>query len=177
MEIVTDRLILREWRHSDAESLFKFASDARVGPIAGWPPHKSIEESAAIIRDIFMQPGVFAVTLKGDDTAVGCIGVLCGGDSNFSIPDNEGEISYWLGVPYWGKGLTTEAVEALIRYSFETLRLKRLWCGYFDGNERSWRVQQKSGFRHHHTCPPQYYALIGETRIEHVTCLEKNSSD
>ena len=45
----TERLILRSWRESDAEALFKYASDPDVGPRAGWPPHKSVEESSAWI--------------------------------------------------------------------------------------------------------------------------------
>ena len=49
----TERLILRSWLESDAEALFKYASDPDVGPRAGWPPHKSVEESRAVIRDIF----------------------------------------------------------------------------------------------------------------------------
>ena len=49
----TDRIILRPWRESDAETLFKWASDPDVGPRAGWPPHKSVEESLEIIRTVF----------------------------------------------------------------------------------------------------------------------------
>ena len=46
----TERLILRRWEDSDAEDLFKYASDPDVGPIAGWPPHQSIEESHSGVR-------------------------------------------------------------------------------------------------------------------------------
>ena len=49
----TDRIILRPWRESDAEILFKWASNPDVGPRAGWPPHKSVEESLEIIRTVF----------------------------------------------------------------------------------------------------------------------------
>ena len=49
--IETDRLILRPWLDSDAEALFRYASDPDVGPHAGWPPHKDIEESRRVIRD------------------------------------------------------------------------------------------------------------------------------
>ena len=53
----TDRILLRPWRESDAEALFKYASDPEVGPRAGWPPHKSVEESLEIIRTIFSGEG------------------------------------------------------------------------------------------------------------------------
>ena len=52
--IETDRLILRHWRDSDAETLFKLASDPDIGPVAGWPPHTSVENSLEIIRTVFL---------------------------------------------------------------------------------------------------------------------------
>lgn len=172
-QIVTSRLILRPWRDSDAESLYTYASDPKVGNPAGWNPHSSIEESRQIIRDIFSQPGVFAVTLKEDDTAIGCIGIICGNASNFEIPDNEGEISYWIGIPFWGKGYIPEAMKEIIRYGFEDLSLEKIWCGYFDGNIKSKRVQEKCGFKFHHTKEKEYYPIIDEWRIEHVTALSR----
>ena len=51
--ITTERLILRKWEETDAESLFEYASDPDVGPIAGWPPHRSVEESLDVIRNVF----------------------------------------------------------------------------------------------------------------------------
>ena len=48
----TERILLRYWQESDAEALFKYASDSDVGPRAGWPAHKSVEESREIIRKI-----------------------------------------------------------------------------------------------------------------------------
>ena len=53
MILHTERLILRPWTEADAESLFEYAKDPDVGPIAGWPPHKSIEESRNVIKDVF----------------------------------------------------------------------------------------------------------------------------
>ena len=48
----TERLILRKWKETDAESLFEYAKDPDVGPIAGWPPHNSVEESLDVIRNV-----------------------------------------------------------------------------------------------------------------------------
>ena len=50
----TKRLILRKWKDDDAEELYKYASNPDVGPIAGWPPHKSIEESRDVIKNVFI---------------------------------------------------------------------------------------------------------------------------
>lgn len=171
MDLRTKRLVLRPWQETDAEVLYEYAKDERVGPVAGWPTHKSVEESRKIIRTIFSQEGVFAVTRKEDDQAIGCIGVTRGAKSNFPIPENEGVISYWIGVPFWGQGFIPEAMQELIRYAFEDLKLKCLWCGYFDGNEKSKRAQEKCGFKPHHTCERQYYPLTDDYRIEHVSCL------
>ena len=49
----TERLLLRRWTDADADSLFEYAKNPAVGPIAGWPPHKSIEESKEVIRNVF----------------------------------------------------------------------------------------------------------------------------
>ena len=53
MTITTDRLLLRPWNEADAESLYQYAKDPDVGPIAGWPPHGSVEESREVIRTVF----------------------------------------------------------------------------------------------------------------------------
>ena len=49
----TERLILRKWAETDAESLYEYAKDPDVGPIAGWPPHTSVEESREVIKNVF----------------------------------------------------------------------------------------------------------------------------
>ncbi|MFY9120271.1 MAG: GNAT family protein, partial [Syntrophomonadaceae bacterium] len=80
---------------------------------------------------------------------------------------------YWIGVPFWGQGLIPEAVNELIRYGFEDLNLQKLWCGYFSGNKQSQRVQEKCGFTYHHTKENISWFLMGDIRIEHITCLTK----
>lgn len=173
MILKTDRLILRPWSTDDAESLYKYACDDRVGPIAGWSPHKSVEDSRQIISDVLSAPNIFAVVLKETNEPVGSIGLMVGESSNLPLCSNEAEIGYWIGVPYWGQGLMPEAVNELIRYAFEDLDIERLWCGYFDGNEKSKRCQEKCGFKYHHTDKDIYWKLMDDIRTEHITCLEK----
>ena len=173
MILTTQRLQLRPWRETDAAALYEYARDPRIGPIAGWPPHRSVEESREIIRTVFADDGVFAVTLRDDDRAIGCIGVQRGAASNLPIPENEGEIGYWIGVPFWGMGLIPEAMREVIRYAFEELGLRSLWCGYFDGNEKSRRAQEKCGFRHHHTEEIPDVLGEGDCRIEHLSILSR----
>ena len=141
MTIETERLLLRPWEAADAEELYKYARDPAVGPIAGWPPHTSVENSREIIRGVLSAPETYAVVLKETGLPVGSIGLMRGRASNIGLPDTEAELGYWIGVPCWGRGLIPEAARALIRRGFETLGLEKIWCGYFDGNEQSRRVQ------------------------------------
>ena len=173
MKLETERLILRPWSFDDAESLYKYASDDRIGPIAGWNTHRSVDDSRQIINDVLSASGVYAVVLKETDEPVGSIGLTIGQKSNLNLPDDEAEIGYWIGVPYWGQGLIPEAMNELIRFAFNDLKLERLWCGYFDGNEKSKRCQEKCGFKYHHTIENLYWELTDDIRTEHVTCLEK----
>ena len=175
MILETKRLILRPWEVSDAQDLYEYAKDPQVGPIAGWPPHTSVENSLEIINGILSKPETYAVVLKGKGHTVGSIGLMIGDASNIGLPDTEGEIGYWVGVPYWGQGIIPEAVKEMIRYAFEELKLEKLWCGYFDGNTKSKRVQEKCGFVYHHTNKDFLWPLMGDIRTEHITCLPKEN--
>lgn len=174
MELSTERLILRPWQESDAESLFEYAKDSAVGPIAGWPIHTSVDNSREIIKNVLSAEGTYAVCKKSDNKAIGSIGLMIGNASNLDLQDDEGEIGYWIGVPFWGQGLIPEACREIIRYGFEDLGLNKLWCGYFDGNENSKRVQEKCGFSYHHTNNGVEWKLINAVHDVHVTCLIKN---
>ena len=173
MILDTKRLILRPWQESDAESLYKYASDPTVGPAAGWPPHTSVENSREIIRDVLSAPETYAVIDRETGCAVGSIGLMIGGASNIGLPETEGEIGYWIGVPYWGQGLIPEAVREMLRYAFEVLQLEKIWCGYFDGNEKSKRVQEKCGFEYQYTKENVLCSMLNELRTEHLTCLTR----
>ena len=173
MILQTERLLLRPWNESDAESLYEYAKDPRVGPVAGWPVHTGVENSREIIRTVLSAPETYAVCLKGDDRPVGCVGLSMGERSNLVLPEDEGEIGYWIGVPFWGQGLIPEAVRELIRRAFAELDLTTLWCGYFDGNEQSRRVQEKCGFRYHHTCRDIHWRAMDDIRTEHITRLTR----
>lgn len=173
MILHTDRLILRSWEEKDAEDLYKYASHPEVGPIAGWPVHTSVENSREVIRDVLSSPDTYAMVLKETGHPVGSIGLMVGEASNLSVPDNEGEIGYWIGVPYWGQGLVPEAVREIMRYGFEDKQLDKIWCGYFEGNTKSKRVQEKCGFHFHHTADNVPCAIEGVFRTEHVNCISK----
>lgn len=163
----TERLILRPWEISDAKDLFKGASDENVGPIAGWPPHKSIEESRDVIKKVLCGKECYAVCDKKSGAAIGCIELKLNGHTDMTNRDDECEMGFWISKNYWGRGLIPEAARELLRRAFEDLGMRTVWCGYYDGNEKSKRAQEKIGFAFHHTCEEVEVPLLGETRIEH----------
>lgn len=165
--IETVRLILRPWQESDAEILYQYASDPDIGPIAGWPPHTSVENSLEIIRTVFAAPETYAVVLKATGEPVGCCGIMLANSLHSpEIKQGEAEIGYWIGKPYWGQGLIPEAVGALLSRCFNELGLDAVWCGYYDGNTKSKRVCEKIGFTYHHTTG-DIISPLGNKRTEH----------
>ncbi|MBO4268215.1 MAG: GNAT family N-acetyltransferase [Bacteroidaceae bacterium] len=142
----TERIVLRPWCESDAEALFRYASDPDVGPRAGWPPHKSVEESLEIIRTVFNTDTMWAVVWKETGEAIGCAGYLPASHSNLAIAETECEVGYWIARPYWGKGICTEALRLVIDYCFSEKGFTVLWGDYFPENPASGRVMAKCGF-------------------------------
>ncbi len=169
----TKRLILRQWEESDARDLYAFAKDESIGLNAGWAPHTSVKYSRGIIRNALSAPETYAICLREDERAIGSIGIMNRERSNIKLGDNEAEIGYWIGVPFQGKGLVTEALQEIVRHAFLDLDLSVLWCGYFDGNEKSKRVQEKCGFRYDHTEEDKYWEAIDATKTEHISRLTR----
>ena len=75
MILETKRLILRPWQETDVKECYQYASDPRVGPIAGWPVHTSAENSRQVIRDVLMVPETYAIVLKETGRPIGSIGL------------------------------------------------------------------------------------------------------
>ena len=142
----TDRIMLRPWRESDAKALFKYASDPELGPRAGWPPHKSVEESLMVIRTLFCGEGMWAVVWKETGEPIGCVGYLPSTSSNLKIETDQAEVGYWIARPYWGKGICTEALGLVMDHCFGEKGFSTLWGTYFPSNPASGRVMEKCGF-------------------------------
>ena len=170
MILQTKRLILRPWSENDAEELYKYASDPEVGPPAGWPPHTSAYNSREIIRTVLSAPETYAVCLKENGKPIGSVGLH---RNDLAERDDEYELGYWIGKPFWGQGLIPEASRELLRYAFEDLGMNRIWCGYYDGNEKSLRVQEKLGFVFHHTTEGLEVKLLNEIRTGHSNLMTK----
>ena len=175
LPLVTERLILRPWQGSDAEALYEYARDPQIGPAAGWPVHTDIENSREILAKVLCVPETYAVCRKTDGKAIGSIGLKTGSSTDMTDRSDECELGYWLGKPHWGQGIIPEAAEELLRHAFQELGMRSVWCGYYDGNEKSHRVQEKLGFVYHHTTQDLELPLLGERRTGHSSLLTKKA--
>ncbi len=169
----TERLILRRWEDSDAEDLYRYASDPDVGPIAGWPAHQSLDESRDVIKNVFNGKEAYAVCLKEDGKAIGAIELKLNGHTDMTDRDDECELGYWLGKPFWGQGIMPEAVKEMLRHAFLDLGMQKVWCGYYEGNIKSKRVQEKCGFVYQWRSENMDVPLMNEKRTGHVSLIRK----
>ena len=146
MSIFSDRLLLRLFTDADAEALFALASDPDVGPRAGWKPHQSVEESRQIIRTVFHNATTWAIVLRETHQLVGAIGY--GPSCDCSLPALPGEptVGYWVGKPFWNRGICTEALRLMIHHVRSTTASTSLISGHFVDNPASGKVMEKCGF-------------------------------
>lgn len=167
IELLTDRLLLRGVRTSDAEDFFTYASVEGVGENAGWPPHESIESTKEVIRSFQEKNEVFAICLQDTGRMIGSLGVHGSwANEDPELKDQKIlEIGYVLSKEYWGHGFMPEAVNRVIDYLFEEVGLDAISIGHFDFNDQSRRVIEKVGFRFYED--GEYYSKA----------LEKNFSE
>ena len=125
-----------------------------------------------IIKNVLAVPETYAIVLKATGEPVGSIGLHLASDL---AKEGEPELGYWIGVPFWGRGLVPEAATALLCHAFFDCGYKQVWCGYYEGNERSHRVQQKLGFVYQWTTDDVPVPQLNETRRGHVSLLTKEN--
>ena len=167
--IESENLLLRPWKKEDAECLYHFAKNPKIGPIAGWPPHESIEDSLSVIDTVFSKDETYAIVK--DDVPIGSIAILTGSDANHDWGDASGELGYWIAEDYWGNGFAFEASEALLKHAFHDLNLDIIYATYRIENSQSKRVLEKLGFKYCDLMNNTNYN--GETFIEVAMYLKK----
>lgn len=144
--IQTERLILREISILDAVDMYEYSKDPLVGPLAGWAPHRSIDESLGVIG-MFLdakkrgEPGVYAIVLKSANKMIGTIELYN------HVPSYKAELGYSIASKYWGQGYATEAAKAVVDVGFKILKLKRIEASTYVDNYQSQRVCEKVGFQ------------------------------
>jgi len=173
MILNTERLVLRPWEEADAEECFKYAVDPEIGSPCGWPAHTSVEDSRNVIKNVLNGPECYAICLKENGKPIGSIELMLHEKSIKTQGDNECELGYWLGKPYWGKGIIPEAAKELLRRAFEDLGKEKVWCGYYEGNEKSKRVQEKLGFTYYGRDENVHLSLLNEDRNMIINLMTK----
>ena len=171
--ISSPRLLFREWREEDKEELFAAASDREIGPMAGWQPHRSVEESLSVIRNILSDENTFAIIEKESGKIVGSTGLFTPQEKTIEKGKDEIEVGYWISRDRWGMGYATETAKRMLEYAFETLKMEKVWCGAFVGNTRSIRVQEKCLFVYSHE-EDVYVSPLDEYRTERFSYIVRD---
>ena len=148
-KIYTVRLILRPFRDGDAEAIYQnWASDCRVSKYCRWHSNKNIKETEAFLKMCVDAEYSWAITLKGSDEPIGNIDLV--GTNSDGVP----EIGYVLSYEYWGMGIMTEAVKAVIDELF-LLGFDKIGACHCSDNPASGKVMEKCGMKYVRNCMTQ----------------------
>ncbi|CUX26770.1 GNAT family N-acetyltransferase [Clostridium sp. C105KSO13] len=178
-EIETERLLLRKFIMSDARSMYEnWASDKEVTKYLTWPSHKDLEISTAIIKewvDSYKECDFYqwAIILKEEsDFPIGSIGVTHI-DERVSVA----QVGYCIGRKWWHKGITTEALSAIIEFLFDSVDIQRIEARHDPENTNSGAVMKKAGMMYEGTlrksgwnnqgiCDACYYSILKSEFLE-----------
>ncbi len=147
-KIETERLILREAKMSDAETITRLIGNYEVAKTLSRVPHPYTIEDANWFLDKQLntqdKDSLFLVieVKDGPGHLIGAIGLH--GEEE---ADGETELGYWIGESYWGNGYVSEAALAMVDHGFEAMGLQKIYAGYFIDNLPSKRILDKCGFQ------------------------------
>lgn len=138
---------IREWRMEDRDALAALLNNKNIlNNLRDGPPYPYTADDAgeyiAAMRSAD-QAKTFAFAITADDTLAGSIGVFRGGNIHFRTA----EMGYYIGEPYWGRGLGTSAVRQTCEYIFAHTDIIRIFAEPFAHNAASCRVLEKAGFQ------------------------------
>ncbi len=139
------KFTLRPWQPSDATSLVRYANNPLIAQFLtnGFPHPYSLDHAISFIEHVSQQnpTQVFAIDVNGE--AIGSIGLYPQSD----IMEKNLELGYFLGEPFWGHGISTQAVLQMIPYGFQHFDVVRIFARPFGNNPASQRVLEKAGFQ------------------------------
>jgi len=144
MELTLQTCVVRSWRPSDVESLAHHADNRKIwiNLRDAFPHPYTKRDGREFIRAALRRSPETFFAIAVDGAAVGGIGFVLHPD----VERVSAEIGYWLGEPFWGRGITTDALIALTTYAIQTYRLARVYAVPFAWNAASCRVLEKSGY-------------------------------
>jgi [ribosomal protein S5]-alanine N-acetyltransferase len=144
MHLLLKACEIRSWQSSDLEPLVTHANNRSIWlNLRDRFPHPyTARDGRAFLKHMREQQPetAFAIAVNGE--AAGSIAFQLGGD----VERVSAEIGYWLGQPFWGRGIATEALVALTEYAIATHGLTRVFAVPFASNTRSCRVLEKAGY-------------------------------
>ena len=147
-ELRTARLLLRSFERGDVPLMVRLAGAREIAATTTNIPHPYTEADARMFlahsfEDFRNDRAVhFAVTVPPSRSLCGAVGL-------FLAPQHQrAELGYWIGKPFWGKGIATEAATAVVSFGFGSLALHRIHASHYTGNAASQRVLEKIGMRH-----------------------------
>ena len=141
-ELKTERLLLRQYKMSDAKQMFKnYATDPNVTKFLNWDPYKSVEEVEAFLTESIKAYD----NLDTYNWAIQYNGEMIGSISTTYINDRDSacEVGYCIGKDYWNKGIMSEALEAVIGFLFHEIHMHRIMAKHDVDNPASGKVMQK----------------------------------
>lgn len=147
-ELGTERVLLRKVRLNDADELYAYGSDPDVSRFVGWDTHQSIEDAEAYIGLTLEkyeqgQLADWAIEHRGDHKFIGTVGYLW-----WETHEAAAEIGYVMAKPYWGQGIMTEVVRAVMCFGWDTMGLNRIQAHTEEENVGSRRVLEKCGLQY-----------------------------
>ncbi|WP_108808499.1 GNAT family N-acetyltransferase [Aquimarina spinulae] len=136
---------IRQLVESDKSQLAKLANNNNISNnLRDYFPNPYNEEDAkSFIKMTIQQDPTVSFGIEFGGELCGVISLMLQDD----MYRKSAEIGYWLGEPYWGKGITTKAVDQITKYGFEKLNLIRIYAGVIEYNTASMNVLEKSGFK------------------------------
>lgn len=143
----TPRLILRPMTMRDAADIYAYSQDREVARHVLWDAHRSLADSREYLRFMLRQyregrPSSYGMVLKETGRLVGTMGFMWLSEENSTV-----EVGYSLARNQWNKGLTTEALHALINMAFTYLKVHRIEAQHDVANPASGQVMRKCGMR------------------------------
>ena len=145
MEIKLGEYKIRSYQNTDARALVKYANNYNVSKwLKNTFPHPYTEDDAIVwLANCAAQNPEANFALVNNEELIGGIGLKLSDD----VFLHNAEIGYWLGEPFWGKNIVTEAVKEMTKYAFNNFDINRLFAGVFEGNSASVRVLQKCRYK------------------------------
>jgi [ribosomal protein S5]-alanine N-acetyltransferase len=169
----TERLILRKMILNDAEAVFAYASNSEVSRYTLWETHRSMEDSRAFLEFATQkyenggEPD-WGIVYRGNGCLVGACGLV-----NWEAEHARAEVGFVLSREYWGRGLMSEAVRAILRFGFERMNLNRIEARCIAENAASARVMEKAGMVYEGTLRQREYIKGAYRDIKLYAILKK----